>query len=157
MELNCKVINAGIIAQSGDLGVLMRAQETAWLKLVESGEEHNHNHCCALKSDLWRDQYEDLITFPVTWNFASKICGPFNKKDSPQSTLIYCESFPIFLFFFEDEITIFRIFRGVCVYILPSNIFIQCLLYNESFNFMFSFPLSLKRMDYGKKIKVGIT
>ena len=102
MALNCKVINAGIIAQSGDLGVLLRAQETAWLKLVESGggEEHNHNHCCVLKSDLWRDQYRDLITFPVTWNFASKICGPFNKKDSPQSTLIYCETFPIFFFLF---------------------------------------------------------
>lgn len=102
MALNCKVINAGIIAQSGDLGVLMRAQETAWLKLVESGggEESNHNHCCMLKSDLWRDQYGDLITFPVTWNFASKICSPFNKKDSPQSTLIYCETFPIYFFLF---------------------------------------------------------
>lgn len=54
MVLNCKVINAEIIAQSGDLGVLMRAQEAAWLKVVESGggEECNHNHCCLLKSDL---------------------------------------------------------------------------------------------------------
>lgn len=54
MALNCKVINAGIIAQSGDPGVLMRPQEAAWLKVVESGggEERNHNHCCLLKTDL---------------------------------------------------------------------------------------------------------
>lgn len=65
------------------------------------------------------------------------------------------QSFQYFFFFLRMklEITIFRIFMSI--YILLSDIFIQCLLCNESFNFLFPFPLSLKRMDYGKKIKVA--
>lgn len=103
MVLNCKVINAGIMAQSGDLGVLMRAQETAWLKLVESGagEERNHNHCCLLKSDLFGViNTETSKPFLSPGTLLLRLCGPFNKKDSPQSTLIYCETFPIFFFLF---------------------------------------------------------
>lgn len=80
--------------------------------------------------------------------------GPVNKKIVTSLSSSTVQPFQnIFCFRMKLEITILIIFMSICIFL--SNIFIQCLLCNESFNFLFSFPLSLKRMDYGKKMKVA--
>jgi hypothetical protein len=101
---------------------------------------------------LWCDQYRDLVTFLVTWNSLLGLCGSVNKKDNYQSALIYWGSFPGLPMRMKLDIPILEYLR-VYIYFL-SDICVQCLPYNESFNFLFSFPLSLKRMDYGEKTKI---
>lgn len=75
---------------------------------------------------LPRDAHGDPVTFPVTWNFTSGNCGPpVNEKDRFHYPHLLWNLSSSFFSRMKLEITFFRVF--MCIYILLSDIFIQCL------------------------------